>query len=305
VADDGNAPDGAQQSLTRVHWQRLRRMYRSAGWPYLDAIELDLLAAGLLQRREGADTVHLTEAGIEALAQQRKFNQNAYSGHAALIQRMAQQMMLGGRICYGELSLRAHLDCGWKRVRPDLFSIRRTSREDRLAPEVHEIKVRRSDLLSELRATEKRAAYEALSARCYLVLADGIGERVRFPSHGASGSRGMADYVWRGKPPDGTRGSTSAHGWGWREPRRSKATTRASNRVFDVRFRLLQVDRYQPKADPEKLWLDSIVRPDYRPKSADGTLWRKASIVIRSKLICATVDYISINNARGACDFHL
>ena len=181
MADDENAPDGVQQSLTRVHWQRLRRMYRSAGWPYLDPIELDLLAAGLLQRREGADTVHLTEAGIEALAQQRKFNQNAYSGHAALIARMAQQLTVGGRLCFSELSLRARLESGWKRVRPDLFSIRRTSREGRFAPEVHEIKVRRSDLLAELRATEKRAAYEALSARCYFVLADRIGEPDEIP----------------------------------------------------------------------------------------------------------------------------
>ena len=181
MADDGNAPDGAQQSLTRFHWQRLRRMYRSAGWPYLDPIELDLLAAGLLQRREGAETVHLTDAGIDALAQQRKSNQNAYSGHAALIQRMAQQLVDGGRICFSELPQRARLDSGWKRVRPDLFSIRRTSREDRLAPEVHEIKVRRSDLLSELRATEKRAAYEALSARCYFVLAAGVGEPDEIP----------------------------------------------------------------------------------------------------------------------------
>ena len=83
MADDGNAPDGAQQSLTRVHWQRLRRVYRSAGWPYLDPIELDLLAAGLLERCEGADTVRLTEAGMEALAQQRKSNQNAYNAQIA------------------------------------------------------------------------------------------------------------------------------------------------------------------------------------------------------------------------------
>ena len=30
--------------------RRLREVYRSAGWPCLDTIEVDLLAAGLLQR---------------------------------------------------------------------------------------------------------------------------------------------------------------------------------------------------------------------------------------------------------------
>lgn len=36
--------------LSRSHEQRLRSMYRSAGWPCLDAIEIDLFAAGLLER---------------------------------------------------------------------------------------------------------------------------------------------------------------------------------------------------------------------------------------------------------------
>lgn len=181
MADDEAAPDGAQQALTRVHWRRLRRMYRSAGWPYLDVIELDLLSAGLLYRCEGSNTVHLTETGIAGLAQQRKANQKAFGGHAALIQRMANELLVGGRICYSELPMRARIEPGWKRVRPDLFSIRRTSREDRVEPAVHEIKVRRADLLGELRAAEKRAAYEALSARSYLVLADGVGEADEIP----------------------------------------------------------------------------------------------------------------------------
>lgn len=37
-------------TLKRIHAQRLREVYRSAGWPYQDMVEVELLAAGLLQR---------------------------------------------------------------------------------------------------------------------------------------------------------------------------------------------------------------------------------------------------------------
>jgi hypothetical protein len=37
-------------TLKRIHAQRLREVYRSAGWPYQDVVEIDLLAAELLER---------------------------------------------------------------------------------------------------------------------------------------------------------------------------------------------------------------------------------------------------------------
>lgn len=63
----------------------------------------------------------------------------------------------------------------WVQARPDVFSIRYTSVEAYLQPLVHEIKVRRSDLLSDLRKPEKRAAYLGMAGECWYVLAEGIG----------------------------------------------------------------------------------------------------------------------------------
>ena len=40
--------------LTRLHHRRLREIYRSAGWPCCDAIEIELLAAGLCGAAEVA-----------------------------------------------------------------------------------------------------------------------------------------------------------------------------------------------------------------------------------------------------------
>lgn len=167
--------------LTRRHWQRLRQLYRSAGWPYLDAIELDLLAAGVLAYSREGDRVQVTSAGIQGLASYRQQNQTARNPHGVLIHLMAERLIRDGRICYAELPLRAKLESGWQRVRPDLYSIRKTSREDWIEPQIHEIKVRRADFLSDIRRPQKGDAYRALATRCYYVLAKGVAEASQVP----------------------------------------------------------------------------------------------------------------------------
>jgi hypothetical protein len=47
-------------NLKRAHARRLRELYRSAGWPYQDVIEIELLAAGLLERVTDARAGRLT-----------------------------------------------------------------------------------------------------------------------------------------------------------------------------------------------------------------------------------------------------
>ena len=44
--DDPSAPP--LPVLTPLHQRRLREVWRSAGWPYQDLIEVELMAAGLL-----------------------------------------------------------------------------------------------------------------------------------------------------------------------------------------------------------------------------------------------------------------
>jgi hypothetical protein len=185
--------------------RRLGDIWRSAGWPCHDALELELLALGLLARREAAgepETLGVTDAGLQALALGRRRNRSALSRHEALVQRMAQQLAAGGRVAYTGLSLRAWIaEAGaaaqpgtgpvqqdfagaapptppgrWQIVKPDVFSIRFTSAAQYLQPQVHEIKVSRADLLGDLRNPAKRAGYHWLSGACYYVLAEGIGD---------------------------------------------------------------------------------------------------------------------------------
>jgi hypothetical protein len=209
------APGVALPSLPRAWQRRLREVWRSAGWPWQDVLEAELLAAGLLERRTdaaGCETLRLSDAGVRALAASAKTNRRALDAHEALVARVALEMQRAGRIVWRGLSLRASLAqadpagasdaapaqrspdaaclpgfdpeslafggapaARWVLARPDVYSIRPSTREDAVEPVVHEIKVTRADLMADLRLPDKRAAYLALSSQCWYVLRAGIG----------------------------------------------------------------------------------------------------------------------------------
>jgi hypothetical protein len=184
-------------ALGRVHARRLRDVYRSAGWPCCDAVEVDLLAAGLLERLrsvQGHETVRVSDAGIAHIATSLVVNRAVMSRHEALVEQVAREMTRAGRVAWRGLSLRARLPVAeeggkprWCIARPDVFSIRNTSVEAYAQPIVHEVKVNRADLLSDLRKPDKRAAYLDLGGECWYVLgcdAKGrpIGEPDEIPS---------------------------------------------------------------------------------------------------------------------------
>jgi len=167
-------------ALGRLHARRLREVYRSAGWPCCDAIEVDLLAAGLLERVRSAlghETLRVTDVGIAHIARTLVVNRAVLSRHEALVEQVAREMTRAGRVAWRGLSLRARLAGAnegdkprWCIARPDVFSIRNTSVEAYAQPIVHEVKVNRADLLSDLRKPDKRAAYLDLGGECWYVL---------------------------------------------------------------------------------------------------------------------------------------
>ena len=171
-------------TLTALHRRRLREVYRSAGWPCQDALEIELLAAGLLERMCGPlghETVRVTDAGIALLAETLARNRARRDAHEQLVERIAREMTCAGRLAWRGLSLRAKVDDGWTIAMPDVFSIRHTTVEAYLDPVVHEIKVHRSDLLADLRSSAKRAAYLQLGSECWYVIRAGIAEPDEIP----------------------------------------------------------------------------------------------------------------------------
>lgn len=212
---DPNAPaPPVAPTLGAAHRRRLREVWRSAGWPFQDQLEVELLAAGLLAReRDGAgrETLRVTDAGVAVLAQTLQKNRAARDAHEALVARVAREMQRAGRVVWRGLALRARVgeaeaavpapgagasllaadaadaaapppDGGrWAIAMPDVYSIRHTTVEDYLAPVAHEIKVRRADLLADLRRPAKGEAYRWLAGECWYVIREGIARPDEIP----------------------------------------------------------------------------------------------------------------------------
>jgi hypothetical protein len=201
------APAG-RDGLGAVHRRRLRQIWRSAGWPCQDLIEVELLAAGLLQRQHdgaGRETLRVTDAGIAVLAATLHKNRAARDPHEALVARVARETQRAGRLVWRGLSLRAKVGAGdaaaWALAMPDVFSIRHTTVEDYVEPVAHEVKVRRSDLLADLRRPAKGEAYLQMSSQCWYVLREGIGTADEIPpAFGVMCARAAALEVLRPAP---------------------------------------------------------------------------------------------------------
>lgn len=185
--------------LTPAHHRRLRAVWQSAGWPFQDMLELDLLAAGLLDRcrdAQGRETVRVTDAGLQLLHHTLQKNRAARDAHEQLVGLVARSMQRAGRVVWRGLSLRARVgempvaagpgeapavEPGWAMAMPDVYSIRHTTVEDFVEPVAHEIKVRRADLLADLRRPAKGEAYRWLSCECWYVLREGIAQPEEIP----------------------------------------------------------------------------------------------------------------------------
>lgn len=181
---DGCAPLNPA-TLGPAHRRRLREVWRSAGWPCRDGVEAELLAAGWLQRvfdDAGRETLRVSDDGVRALAETLQGHRRRFDAHEALVARVAAQAQRDGRLVWRGLALRAPVDGAWALARPDVFSIRHTTLESALEPVVHEIKVRRADLLADLRRPGKGAAYAALASRCWFALRAGIAEPDEVPA---------------------------------------------------------------------------------------------------------------------------
>jgi hypothetical protein len=176
--------------LGKAHARRLREIWRSAGWPCQDVVEIELLAAGLLDRvlaPSGHESLRVTDAGVQLLAANLACNRAAFSAHELVVEQVAREMGRAGRLAWRGLALRAQVPTGnepslrWCIAKPDVFSIRNTSVANYVEPVVHEVKVRRADLLGDLRNESKRAAYLDLGECWYVLGCDARGRPIADP----------------------------------------------------------------------------------------------------------------------------
>ncbi|MDA3920013.1 MAG: hypothetical protein PF501_04930 [Salinisphaera sp.] len=184
-SDAAHVDNSAPSPLPRPHATRLRHYWRTRGWPCYDNLDIDLMGWGLIREQDAvgntASCFHLTEQGQAALTQSVTRNRRARSRHTEATRATAQYLTDSGRLVFTELSVRTELDGRWRTCKPDVFSLVRGLRADHLAPQVHEIKVSRADLLGELR-TAKIERYRELAASIYFVIAEGIAEPDEIPT---------------------------------------------------------------------------------------------------------------------------
>lgn len=174
--------------LPRRHGTRLRHYWRSHGWACHDNIDIDLLRWGLIEEAEDnalASCFRLTDTGRAALGDTVVHNRGTRSRHAQVVDGVARHLAGLGRLVFTELSVHtadsSTEKARWAPCKPDVFSLTRSLRPDHLAPQVHEIKVRRSDLLGELRSA-KIERYRELAAEVYFVIVEGIATVEEIPA---------------------------------------------------------------------------------------------------------------------------
>ncbi|MBC7705145.1 MAG: hypothetical protein H7274_14540 [Rhodoferax sp.] len=98
------------ETLTWRHHQRLRDRYRSARWPCHDMLEVELLAAGMLERIDSASghqIVRVTDSGVTQLAHGFARNKVCCTPHEALVEKLAPAMARAGPVLWRGLGLRA------------------------------------------------------------------------------------------------------------------------------------------------------------------------------------------------------
>jgi hypothetical protein len=180
----------AAPNVTPKHEKRLRVYWTRRAGPIGDLIDLDLETWGLVRREGQSSYAHFTptEGGLDLLARRRAEAQARCAGHNSMGERLAKFLRESGRLAWVNIEFtvdRPALPKDFRSrdardyarsdiVRPDVFSIVPTHNIARTAPQVHEVKVSRSDFLADVAKPHKRAAYQRLAGAVYYVAAEGL-----------------------------------------------------------------------------------------------------------------------------------
>lgn len=167
--------------LTRRHYKRLRFYWqggRGGASSLTDGVDLDLAAAGLIERHErlgGGVCFSITNAGEKELAAEKAREIERRRPHHDVAGRVAAWLRDQGRVTWENIELLVDVDAGGRQaIRPDVFSVAATYDEERINPCVHEIKVSRADFLADIAKPEKRAGYAKVAEVVYYVAPVGV-----------------------------------------------------------------------------------------------------------------------------------
>lgn len=174
------ASSTAVVTLSHKHYARLRSYFREQRIPsqYVDAIDIELAAAGLIAGTESAGqrwaSFPLTRAGILELHAEYLRELERRRGHHALGEQLAAWLRQQGRITWENIQLDTRADLCLPVGRPDVFSIKATRNPAKSAPQIHEVKVSRADFLADIAKPEKRLGYHAVAEQVFYATPAGM-----------------------------------------------------------------------------------------------------------------------------------
>lgn len=165
------------QILNKQHYKRLRFYFNSRGQSSIrDAIDLDLAGLGLIIRQEsyGRISYMITAKGEKELYEEKQREIKRRSPHHDLGSRLAYYLRENGKVTWENIEFKIeYFDAQGVKIfysaRPDVFAMAPTYNEEKMNPVVYEVKVSRSDFLSDINKPEKRAAYQGICEQMYYV----------------------------------------------------------------------------------------------------------------------------------------
>jgi hypothetical protein len=278
-------------SLTRHQRMRLMHIWRSSGWPCQDALEIDLLAAGLLQRHttpDGHEQLRLSDVAIALLADVRQQGTRAASLHDRIEHRFAQQQLLpAGRIVWRELALRAALDAPAAQPPGDATHAAHAAQSDVAAPAIHTpLALPSTDMLWADEAAQppslQRAArriWRVARPDLFSVRNTSVPAYLQPMVHEVKASRAdlLSDLRHDGQAPGlpvAVRGVLLRLPGGHRPARGDARAVRhlghARQMWMDPRFELLRPARHNPCALPFAVWMALCKATPLRWRGSDG-----------------------------------
>lgn len=184
-------PCTTMPDLTNLHTSRLRKLW-SYGRPvhlsHLQGIDLDLTVHGLVESVATASSstavLAVTKLGVAHLNEARQAVVLTQRPHHSLGQRLALHLRTKGLFTWENIEFTNPAPEGqrsWGVVRPDVFACKPTLKAENAASAIYEVKVHRSDFISDVAKPEKRAAYAQLAQAVYYCCPSGLIDKSEVP----------------------------------------------------------------------------------------------------------------------------
>lgn len=163
--------------LRRLRWYHAHRGFNSSCLDHGDGTDIKLIGHKLIERG-GWKEFQVTQLGMEVLSMAQQAEIERRKPHHEFASRLAVYLQSKDRLTWENIELRSSSGAY---CRPDVFSVVKTLNEQKMVPQVHEVKVSRADFLSDMRKPEKWQPYQDIACGLVFACPKGIVEKHEVP----------------------------------------------------------------------------------------------------------------------------